>query len=74
MNLPVQAQPVLRNTSNTQIAITSINTVMASGCNLRKKIRCAGTVAACAAACASGLGTAACVACFAGNASCIDCL
>jgi|GEM_PF-3104036 len=45
------------------------------GCNVFKKIACAGALVACAAVCA-GTGGAACPACFAalGMGSCIDCL
>jgi hypothetical protein len=45
------------------------------GCGLGKKIACGAAVAACAAACVSGVGTAICASCFAaiGAGSCIDC-
>ncbi|WP_019502199.1 hypothetical protein [Pseudanabaena sp. PCC 6802] len=73
MKLPVQAQPVLRNVSDTKIAMT--NAVIASGCSTWKKIGCAGAVAACAAVCYASGGLA-CAGCFAGlgQSSCIDCL
>lgn len=77
MNLPVQAQPVLRSVSNTKIAMNLTNTVMASGCSRWKRIGCASAVAACAATCAApGVGWAVCSSCFAGlgMGSCIDCL
>ncbi len=48
--------------------------VIPQGCDIPKKIACAGAVAACVAACAGG--PAACAQCFAGvgAAGCIECL
>ncbi len=66
MNLPAQSTPVQRGLSR---AIE--RNAVAQSCNVFK---CAGTVAACAIACASGVGTAACIACL-GSAydACKDC-
>lgn len=45
------------------------------GCNVWQWAKCAGTVAACAAACASGVGSASCIACMGGAYdSCKGCL
>jgi hypothetical protein len=44
------------------------------GCNVLKKIECAAEIAACAAACASGVGTGGCIACLGGAYDrCKDC-
>ena len=50
--------------------------VMPQGCGFPKNVGCATAVALCGAACATGVGVPACVACFAsiGAGSCIDCL
>jgi hypothetical protein len=73
MKLPIQAQPVLRNVSDTKIAM--MNAVTASGCSTWKKIGCAASVAACAGVCYASGGLA-CASCFAGlgQSGCIDCL
>ncbi len=70
--------PVL--TTNTQPRDGSFMTdshdgLVLQGCGLGKKIACAAAVAACTAACVSGVGTAACASCFAaiGAGSCIEC-
>jgi hypothetical protein len=54
----------------------TINAVLPQGCDVWKAIRCGASVAACTAACLSGVGTAACIGCFAalGASDCIDCL
>jgi hypothetical protein len=67
MNSPVQAAPVMRGLARAY----QIQSLTQQGCN---PFACAGTVAGCIAACASGVGTAACIACL-GPAyeSCKDC-
>ncbi|NQE33387.1 hypothetical protein E5S67_01106 [Microcoleus sp. IPMA8] len=81
MSLPgFTAEAAVYNTSqNYRMSgadVISTTEVILQGCNWRKKIRCAAAVAACGATCASGVGTAACIACFAGvgASSCVDCL
>ncbi|MEG5038637.1 MULTISPECIES: hypothetical protein [unclassified Microcoleus] len=56
--------------------ISTTEVIPQGSCGWRKKIRCGAAVAACGAACASGVATAACIACFAGvgSSSCVDCL
>lgn len=67
MKLPNQTKSILRS-ENSRLTTSQI---APQGCNWWV---CGGTAAACAAACASGVGTAACIACL-GSAydDCKDC-
>ena len=71
MRLPGQS-PAIARTRNTDPISGGVEP---SGCNVFKKIACAGALAACAAVCVGSLG-AACAQCLAGigAAGCIDCI
>lgn len=71
MMMPIQALPVSQGVSRLQEA----GAIEPSGCNLGKKIACAGALVACGAVCVGSLGTA-CVQCLAGigAAGCTDCV
>lgn len=71
MNLPIQAQPVIRGISTSMIAS---NGVIPQGCSVWDWVKCGAIVAGCAAACVISDG-AACIACM-GPAynSCKDCI
>jgi len=70
MNLPNQAEPVIRDFTTARF---TGNGIMPQGCDTLKKIACAGALLACAAPCATVAG---CVVCLAGvgASGCIDCL
>lgn len=71
MRLPNQASAVARGVGAHPFG----GGVGASGCNVFKKIACAGALVACGAVCVGSLGTA-CAQCLAGigAAGCIDCI
>lgn len=71
MMMPIQSLPVSRGASQ----IPDAGAIEPSGCNLGKKIACAGALVACGVVCVGTIG-AACVQCLAGigASGCIDCL
>lgn len=55
--------------------LPTISGLSQQGCNVWQWAKCAGTVAACAAACASGVGSASCISCMGGAyENCKDCV
>ncbi|THD61628.1 hypothetical protein [Phenylobacterium sp.] len=69
MRLPNYAPPVARRASAHKLSAA----LLASGCDVWKKVACAGAVAGCVAVCAGSDGVA-CGACIAGLGDCRDCL
>lgn len=67
MKLPVQAAPVTRG----KMRVAQVHSLTQQGCN---PFACGGLVLTCGAACLSGVGAPACIACL-GSAydSCKDC-
>lgn len=73
MRLPMQTNPA--QSAAAQYLLVASDGLQPLGCSIFKKIACAASLAACAAACVS-TGGAACIACLSGlgMGDCIECL
>jgi hypothetical protein len=76
MNMPTFQPQVIRRSffGSAHSDCMALEGVSQQGCNVWKKVECGAEIAACAAACVSGVGTAGCIACLGGSYDrCKDC-